>query len=80
LSESSERTARRWKGWNLLLLVPLVTLVTPWFNSVEPRLFGIPFFYWFQLAWVVVGVGCVVAVNLLTREQPTAGSSRETAR
>jgi hypothetical protein len=80
LGESSRRTARRSKAWNLLLLVPLLTLVTPWFNTVEPRLFGIPFFYWFQLVWVVVGVGCVLAVTLLTREQPDTASDGGTTR
>jgi hypothetical protein len=26
----------------------------PLYNSVEPRLAGIPFFYWFQCVWIVV--------------------------
>ena len=42
--------------WNLLLLVPFLMLITPWFNSIEPRLFGMPFFYWIQFAFVPVGV------------------------
>ena len=45
--------------WNLLLLVPFLMLITPLFNSVEPRLFGMPFFYWIQFAFVPVGVACV---------------------
>jgi hypothetical protein len=37
----------------LLLAIPCVAvLVVPWFNADEPRLFGIPFFYWWQLLWV----------------------------
>lgn len=37
----------------LLLMVPCIAvLVVPWFNRVDPRLFGIPFFYWWQLLWV----------------------------
>jgi Protein of unknown function (DUF3311) len=55
--------------WNLLLLVPLLTLVTPWFNSIEPRLFGMPFFYWAQFAFVPVGVVCVAVVYLRTRDE-----------
>ena len=31
-------------------------LITPWFNADEPRLFGMPFFYWIQFAFVPVGV------------------------
>jgi Protein of unknown function (DUF3311) len=60
----------RWSPWNLLLLVPFLMLVTPWFNSVEPRLFGMPFFYWAQFAFVPVGVLCVAAVYLRTRDEP----------
>ena len=55
--------------WNLLLLVPFLTLVTPWFNSIEPRLFGMPFFYWAQFAFVPVGVVCVAVVYLRTRDE-----------
>ena len=54
--------------WNLLLLVPLLMLVTPWINSDAPRLFGMPFFYWIQFAFVPVGVACVAAVYLRTRD------------
>ncbi|WP_250549422.1 DUF3311 domain-containing protein [Pseudonocardia sp. H11422] len=41
-------------------------LVTPLFNSIEPRLFGVPFFYWSQFAWVPVGVLCVAIVHRKT--------------
>lgn len=59
----------RWNAWNLLLLVPFLMLVTPWFNSIEPRLFGMPFFYWSQFAWVPVGVACVAIVYVKTRDE-----------
>jgi hypothetical protein len=59
----------RWNGWNLLLLVPLFVLFTPLFNRVEPRLFGMPFFYWFQLACVAVGITISAVVYLLTRDE-----------
>ncbi len=37
----------------LLLLLPFVGLLwVPFFNVTEPSLFGFPFFYWYQLAWV----------------------------
>lgn len=53
-------------AWNLLLLVPLLMVVTPVFNSDSPRLFGMPFFYWYQFAWVPVGVLCVLTVYVKT--------------
>lgn len=64
-----EQTGIRWNAWNLLLLVPFLMLVTPWFNSIEPRLFGMPFFYWSQFCWVVIGVVCVAIVFRATRDE-----------
>lgn len=58
----------RVNAWNLLLLVPLLMLITPWFNSDGPRLFGLPFFYWFQFLFVIVGVACVWIVYAMTRK------------
>lgn len=63
-----EREGLRCSAWNLLLAVPFLMLVTPWFNADEPRLFGIPFFYWSQFAWVPVGVACVAVVYVTTRD------------
>ena len=39
----------------LLLLLPFIGLLwIPFFNQTEPSLFGFPFFYWYQLAWVPI--------------------------
>lgn len=67
--ESSPPT-RRFNPWYLLLLIPLVTLVTPWFNRATPKIAGLPFFYWFQFLFVLVGVACVWIVYLTTRHEP----------
>lgn len=64
----ADRSGLQWSPWNLLLLVPLLMLVTPWFNSTEPVVFGMPFFYWSQFLWVPVGVVCVLVVYLRTRD------------
>ena len=58
----------RWSRWNLLLLVPLLVLVTPVYNRVEPRVLGFPFFYWYQFLWVPIGVICTAVVYLKTRD------------
>jgi Protein of unknown function (DUF3311) len=68
-SRSKEGDGLRVNPWNLLLLVPFLMLITPWINSVEPRLFGMPFFYWVQFAFVPVGVICVAVVYLRTRDE-----------
>ena len=58
----------RFSPWNLLLLLPFLMLITPWINADQPRLFGMPFFYWIQFAFVPVGVLAVAAVYVKTRD------------
>ena len=58
--------------WNWLLLVGIVLpLLVPIYNKVEPTLFGWPFFYWFQLLLVGVGVISTVIVYRMTRRSST---------
>ena len=38
----------------IFLALFAVTLWVPLYNRVEPRLFGVPFFYWFQFVWIIV--------------------------
>ena len=39
----------------VLLLLPYIFLLwIPFYNDVQPALFGFPFFYWYQLLWVPV--------------------------
>ncbi|MFE0020041.1 DUF3311 domain-containing protein [Amycolatopsis sp. NPDC059021] len=58
--------------WNLLLIIPLLVLVTPLFNLDGPRLFGMPFFYWFQFAMVLVGVLSTGIVYWATKGKPVS--------
>ena len=51
-----------------LLLLPLVvTLYPPLYNRRTPELGGIPFFYWYQLAVISVGVACTWIVYRKTK-------------
>jgi Protein of unknown function (DUF3311) len=46
-------TSRRGRGWYLLLILPFLGLLyPPLYAKHDPELFGFPFFYWYQLAWV----------------------------
>jgi len=56
---SSRFTGRHWLVYVLFLAVVVVSLWVPLYNRIEPDLAGIPFFYWFQIAWIVV---CAIAV------------------
>lgn len=73
---ADHQSSLRWNWWNLLLLVPLLMLVTPWFNFDQPRLLGLPFFYWYQFAYVPIGVICVGLVYLKTRTESTNDPDR----
>jgi hypothetical protein len=54
--------------WNWLLVLPIVVpLLVPLYNRRTPELGGWPFFYWFQLVLVALGVICTSAVYLATR-------------
>jgi hypothetical protein len=68
---SGRPTGLRFSWWNLLLLLPLLMLVTPWFNRDQPRWLGMPVFYWSQFLWVVVGVVSVFLVYRMTNDRDT---------
>jgi hypothetical protein len=54
--------------WNWLLLIPIVLpLLTFVYNRETPRLFGFPFFFWFQLFFTLLAAGTTTVVYLLTR-------------
>ena len=56
------------KWWNLLLLIPFVALLwVPFYNRLEPTLFGVPFFYWYQFAWVILTSAVILLVDVCTR-------------
>jgi hypothetical protein len=45
----------------LLLVLPFIAML--WvssYDSVEPSIAGVPFFYWYQLLWVLIG-GAIIA-------------------
>ena len=58
--------------WNLLLLVPFIILFTPIYNRRSPELFGMPFFYWFQFAVIIIGVLSTIIVYRMTRKKPVS--------
>ncbi|GLX01697.1 DUF3311 domain-containing protein [Microtetraspora sp. NBRC 16547] len=56
--------------WNWLLLIPIaIPLIPALYNTVEPRLFGIPLFYWLQLAFILLGVTATTVVYRMTRSR-----------
>ncbi|MBV8885771.1 MAG: DUF3311 domain-containing protein [Chroococcidiopsidaceae cyanobacterium CP_BM_RX_35] len=47
------QTRRIWLRW-LLILPGIGLLWPPFYNIDQPELIGIPFFYWYQLLWVIL--------------------------
>ncbi|AOT60970.1 MULTISPECIES: DUF3311 domain-containing protein [Streptomyces] len=63
----------------LCLLAPFAAML--WVGSyarVEPALAGIPFFYWYQMLWVVVSTALtMIAYKLFHREQRARAAARK---
>jgi hypothetical protein len=61
----------RSRHWQWLLLIPTAApLLTPFANRIEPTLLGVPFFFWYQFAWVFLAAGFTwVAYLITTREE-----------
>jgi hypothetical protein len=65
--DHEHKPVRRVLWARLLLILPFITML--WvssYNRAEPMLAGIPFFYWYQLLWILIGaalIGFVYAVE-----------------
>jgi hypothetical protein len=47
----------------------VIPLLPPLYNRVSPQLFGLPFFYWCQMAFIIVGASVTAIVQLATRKR-----------
>ena len=64
----------------VLLALPLLALL--WvssYNKEEPRLGGVPFFYWYQFLWVFLAAACTtVAYRLVIGHERRRRALRDT--
>jgi hypothetical protein len=64
--QSTKRSG--WSWWYLLLAVQFVFLLwVPSYNRLEPSWIGVPFFYWYQLLWVIIS-GILTAIVYFATE------------
>jgi len=56
------------RAWYLLLVVPFIALLYPWYLRPTPAIAGIPFFYWYQFVWLFVSAGLTAIVYLAVRD------------
>jgi len=55
-------------NWYWLFVLPFVFTLLPFiYNTTSPELIGIPFFYWYQTAWIVVTAVITFTVYVKTR-------------
>jgi len=58
-----------WSWWYLLFVIQFIAVLwPPFYNSVEPSWAGVPFFYWYQLLWVIIGAILTAIVYFATEE------------
>lgn len=63
---SDQHKNSRFRPVQLLLLIPFGALLwVPLYNFSEPRLYGIPFFYWYQMLWTLLAAAVTAVVYLL---------------
>jgi hypothetical protein len=56
------------RGWYWLFVLPFVfTLFPPIYNRTSPEFIGMPFFYWYQTAWIVITAVITLIVYNKTR-------------
>lgn len=54
----------------LLLVLPFIALLwVPFYNRIHPELFGIPFFYWYQMVWTILAAALMVPVYFYERNK-----------
>jgi hypothetical protein len=54
-------------AWNWLLILPALGLAFPTiYSRPVPELFGFPFFYWYQIAWILVSALLTALVYMMT--------------
>jgi hypothetical protein len=60
---------REWSWWYLLFLVQCVAVLwPPFYNKAEPSWIGLPFFYWYQLLWILIGAALTAIVYFATEK------------
>jgi Protein of unknown function (DUF3311) len=58
-----------WSWWHLLFLVQFVAVLwPPFYNAAEPSFIGMPFFYWYQLLWIILGAILTAIVHFATED------------
>jgi hypothetical protein len=64
-----EKKRGGWSWWYLLFVVQYVAVLwPPFYNKALPELGGIPFFYWYQMLWVIISAIFTAIVYYAVKE------------
>jgi hypothetical protein len=75
--QPAERPNRAWAY--LLLAIPFIAMLwVPSYSSASPQFAGIPFFYWYQFAWVIISGLITAFVYLVTSDTGWRAGARMT--
>lgn len=68
--DNAYKTESDWSWWYLLFIVPFVaSLWPPFYNRIDPTWMGMPFFYWYQLLWVIISAVLTAIVYFATKKR-----------
>ncbi len=66
---NQHRARSGWSWWYLLFVIQFVaSLWVSVYNRVDPSWIGIPFFYWYQMLWVIIGAILTAVVYFMTED------------
>ena len=58
----------------VLLIIPFVAMRwVPFYNRTEPTLWSFPFFYWYQLVWILISAVVIGLVDLVEHTGSNTG-------
>jgi len=65
--DDKRRALLRRVAYGSLALPFIGTLWVPFYNSLEPAVGGVPFFYWYQFVWIFLGAAINAGAYFATR-------------
>ncbi len=65
----AENKGDSWSWWYLLFVLQFAgVLWVPFYAAAEPSWHGVPFFYWYQMLWVLVSAVTTAIVYFATKK------------
>jgi hypothetical protein len=53
----------------LIVIAIVMPLLVPMYARAKPALWGLPFFYWYQLLWVFIAAGLLGVAYVIMRKE-----------